>query len=198
MKLAFVLWHGGAGEMKINILSLTVLASVALSMGAIPALAEATGLPLRSTPVPSTTNSVPHVQIGVEPVPALSARLLRKVAELPGVDIRPTVISLPGAKGFWVEESVKLARPEVIVGGREFAHMHPDGSLHATLPPKLAREAARAGWAVAHPWARRRPGWEGFVMVYTPGTMEELEVVLQLVLASYNFVTGRDAPASGG
>ena len=184
--------------MKINILSLTVLASVALSMGAIPALAEATGLPLRSTPVPSTTNSVPHVQIGVKPVPALSALLLRKVAEIPGVDIRPTVISLPGAKGFWVEESVKLARPEVIVGGREFAHMHPDGSLHATLPPKLAREAARAGWAVAHPWARRRPGWEGFVMVYTPGTMEELEVVLQLVLASYNFVTGRDAPASGG
>jgi hypothetical protein len=29
-------------------------------------------------------------------------------------------------------------------------------------------------------------------MIYTPGSMDEMEAVFQLVLGSYNFVTGRD------
>ena len=34
-------------------------------------------------------------------------------------------------------------------------------------------------------------GMEGMVMLYTPRTMEELDVIFQLVVDSYNFVTGR-------
>ena len=149
-------------------------------------------LSMRTTPIPETTNGVPHVQIGVEPVPDISEALLDKVAMLPGVDIRNTVISLPGALGFWIKEDVKVARPDVIVGGREFAHIHPDGSLHASLPPALAKQAVETGWAVSHPWADQRPGWEGFVMIFTPTNEEELAVVLGLVEASYDFVTGQE------
>lgn len=149
-------------------------------------------LPLRTTPRPQTTDGVPHVQIGVEPVPALTDELLRRVEDLPDVDVRPTVVSLPGAQGFWLADGLALERPEVIVGGREFAHVHPDGSLHASLDPETAVLAIEAGWAVAHPWANQRPGWEGFVMIYTPLSAEELDVVFDLVLDSYNFVTGRD------
>ncbi|MGP6088134.1 luciferase domain-containing protein [Antarctobacter jejuensis] len=163
-----------------------VLAAVLLSTG----VAAADSLPRRETPAPRTTNSVPHVQIGVTPVPELSAELLNRVAAIPGVEIRNTVVSLPGAKGFWVRDNVPLARPEVIVGGREFAHLHPDGSLHASLPPALAEEAIKAGWAVSHPWADQRQGWQGFVMIYTPANRDELTVVLDLVAASYAFVTG--------
>ncbi len=148
-------------------------------------------LPERAGARPQTTPGVPHVQIGVTSVPTVDAALVRRVATLPGVDVRPTVISLPGAKGFWLDEGLALARPEVIVGGREFAHVHPDGSLHASLAPDRAREAIRAGWAVAHPWADQRAGWEGFVMLYTPQSMAELEVTFQLVVDGYNFVTGR-------
>ena len=108
------------------------------------------------------------------------------------------MVSLPGAKGFWLNEGVTLARPDVIVGGREFAHIHPDGSLHASLSPELAVQAVDAGWAIHHPWAKQRPGWEGFVMIYTPVSKDELEVIFQLVLGSYNFVTGRDVASVDG
>ena len=163
---------------------------VAISLCAAPAIADSSGLMPRNSPIPATTNSVPHVQIGVTADPEISARLLLQVSKIPGVEIRETVISLPGAKGFWINESVTIARPQVIVAGREFAHMHPDGSLHASLSPDLAKEAVEAGWASHHPWADQRPGWEGFVMIYTPGSNDELQVVFQLVLRSYNFVTG--------
>ncbi len=155
--------------------------------------AETITLPMRDTPVPRTTDGVPHVQIGVEPVPVISAELLRRVSETPGIEVRPTIVSLPGALGFWVSEDVPLSRPDVIVRGREFAHIHPDGSLHASLPPELADRAVEAGWAVNHPWADQRPGWEGFVMIFTPLSSEELDLVFELVLQSYEFVTGVEA-----
>ncbi|WP_371808656.1 luciferase family protein [Ruegeria sp. HKCCD7221] len=156
-----------------------------------PSLAQSIEVPERTTPRPETTRGVPHVQIGVAPVPGLTEDLLRRVNEIPDVEVRETVISMPGAKGFWLADNLSLAHPEVIVGGREFAHVHPDGSLHASLEPETARVAIDAGWAVAHPWSQKRPGWEGFVMIFTPSSEVELDVVFQLVLASYNYVTGR-------
>lgn len=169
-----------------------------IAVGIVPASADLQDLPNRSSPIPTTTDGVPHVQIGVEAVPEISSALLRRVSTIPGVEIGDTVISLPGAKGFRISEGVALARPEVIVGGREFAHLHPDGSLHASLSPELAEKAVEAGWAIHHPWADQRPGWEGFVMIYTPGSTDELEVVFRLVLESYNFVTGNDAASGDG
>ena len=149
----------------------------------------AADLPNRETPIPETTNGVPHVQIGVQVVPELSEELLRRVGELPGVTLGPTRVSLPGAVGFQLNEDHETARPDVIVGGREFAHLHPDGSLHASLSPDLAQVAIQKGWAVAHPWASQRQGWEGFVMIFSPTTRKELNVVFQLVEQSYRFVT---------
>ena len=155
-----------------------------------PAYADSDDLPRRISQIPTTTNSVPHVQIGIEGNPELSAELLLQTSKLPGVEIRPTVVSLPGAKGFWINESVTIERPESIAGGREFAHMHPDGSLHAALSPELAIEAVKRGWATFHPWSTQRPGWEGFVMIYTPQSMGELQVIIRLVQESFDFVTG--------
>lgn len=155
-----------------------------------PVVALGDALPPRETPIPPTTKGIPHKQFLGEAVPQVHAELMRRVALLPGVDIRPTVVSMPGATGFWLLEDLSLARPDVIVGGREFAHVHPDGSLHASLPPARAFEAVAAGWAVRHPWADQRPGWEGFVLLYTPLNMAELEVVTQLIVDGYNFVTG--------
>ena len=169
------------------------LLAAALMAATVPAvtLAQVISLPERATPRPQTTNGVPHVQIGVTADPALSDALLRRVDKFPGVALGATRVSLPGAIGFQLDPAVELAQPNSIVGGREFAHLHPDGSLHASLEPNLAQQAISAGWAVEHPWARRRRGWEGFVMIYTPSNQEELEVVYELVRASFNFVTGQ-------
>ncbi len=148
-------------------------------------------LPQRMGPRPTTTGTVPHQQIGVEPVPELNAALHRWVSCLPNVEMRETIVSLPGATGVWLTEEASIAQPQAIVAGREFTHIHPDGSLHAPLPLARALEAVEMGWAERHPWAEERAGWEGFVMLYTPQSEADLEIVFQLVVESYNFVTGQ-------
>jgi hypothetical protein len=165
-----------------------------VSMAVAPMMTHAESLPIRATPIPQTTDGVPHVQIGVNPVPGLAQALMDHVANFPGVNLGQTRVSLPGGIGFQLDDDVVLARPDAIVGGREFAHLHTDGSLHASLNPEVALVAIEAGWAIANPWAKQREGWDGFVMIYTPTTPAELEVVIQLIESSYSFVTGHDLP----
>ncbi|MEM7343265.1 MAG: luciferase family protein [Chloroflexota bacterium] len=153
-------------------------------------------LPERAGPRTLTTGTVPHVQIGVDPVPAVNDELYRRTFALPGVEDRPTIVSLPGARGMWLSEDIALAHPEAIVNGREFAHIHPDGSLHAPLPYERALEVAEKGWGERHPWADQRDGWDGFVMLYTPQSMDELDITFQLIVESYNHVTGRTVQAA--
>ena len=152
-------------------------------------------LPERSGPRTQTSGTVPHAQIGVEPVEAVNDELLRRAYALPGVEERPTIVSLPGALGMWLLDDIVLANPEAIPSGREFAHIHPDGSLHAPLPVERALEVAEQGWGEQHPWADAENGWLG-VMLFTPQSMEELDVVFQLIVESYNFVTGQAIQAS--
>ena len=182
--------------MNLASIRLCLLIVATVSVGPAAVAADFQNLPSRNSPTPPTTDGVPHVQLGVEPVPEISAELLRLVSEMPGIEIGKTIVSLPGAKGFWISEGITLARPDAIVRGREFAHVHPDGSLHASLPPELAVKAIEAGWAIHHPWSDQRSGWEGFVMIYTPGSRHELEVVVQLIVESFNFVVGKDPALS--
>ena len=180
-------------EISKGLFVLMVMATV--SFVPLAAHADDHTLPQRSGPPVETTPGVPHVQINVEPVPELADELLRRAVLLPGLEIRPTVIGMFGTKGFWLLEDVSLARPEAIHSGREFAHLHPDGSLHASLPPKRAYEAVAAGWAVRHPSAQYHERLEGFVMLFTPRNTEELDVIFGLVVNGYNFVSGRDVRA---
>lgn len=153
-------------------------------------MAQDGSFPMRELPRPETTNGVPHVQA----IPELSEEMLRQAAEFPGVVLGATRVSLPNAVGFQMAGEVSIAQPQAIVGGREFAHLHPDGCLHTSLHWDTARGAIDAGWAVAHPWADQRAGWEGFVMIYTPITEAALDVVLQLVRGSYTYLTGELLP----
>ena len=65
--------------------------------------------------------------------------------------------------------------------------------MHLTLPPDRAREAIEAGSAELHPIARQM-GREDLVLVYTPRTFDELEVLWDLVLDAYCYVTERPRP----
>ena len=152
-------------------------------------------LPKRARPRPRTNLDMPHAQIGVDPVSPVHAELFRRVYSLPNVSDRPTVISVPGARAIWLDEDVPLVHPEALVRGGEFAHIHPDGSLHAALSLDRAQEAVEQGWAEPHPMAEHM-GNLGFVMLYTPLDMQELEIVIQLIVDSYNYVTGRAVSAS--
>jgi len=123
-------------------------------------------------------------------IPEIKAELFRRIYSLPDVRDEPTRISIPGARAIWLREDLPLAHGEVVLQGREFAHIHPDASFHVTLSPQRAREAIEAGWAESHPLAHQI-GIEGMVLLYTPRDMQELDVIFQLVVDSYNFVTGR-------
>ena len=153
-------------------------------------------LPERSGARTQTSGTVPHVQIDVEPVAAVNDELYRRAFSLPGVEERPTIVSLPGALGMWLSDEIAVVHPQAIVNGREFAHIHTDGSLHAPLPYERALEVAEKGWGERHPWADQRDGWDGFVMLYTPQSMEELDITFQLIVESYNHVTGQTVQAS--
>lgn len=137
---------------------------------------------------------MPHAQIGVTPEPRVHEELFRRAFAIAGVENRHSVISVPGARALWLADEVEVARPEAILRGREFAHIHPDGSLHATLSPDRAAEAIAVGWAEPHPLAEPL-GLPGLVMLYTPRTLAELDVIFALVVDSYNFVTGRAVDA---
>jgi len=153
-----------------------------------------TPLPVRHGPQVRTSRAVPHVQIGVKPNKQINATLFKLAFALPGLESHPTIVSLPGAIGMWLEKSVPVAQPKAIVRGREFAHIHTDGSLHTPLPLTRALELESKGWGERHPWADRNEGWEGLVMLYSANTNEELETLIQLITESYNYVTGRTSP----
>lgn len=183
--------------MKLSLRRWSVLIGATGALWVSSSIAEISKLPDRENPRPETTNSIPHIQIDVEVVPEISADLLHQMSQVSGVDLRSTVVGRSGSTGFWLDENIKLARPDAIIRGREFAHLHPDGSLHASLPQELAATAVEAGWATPHPWAAQKPGLEGFVMLYTPRTKDELIVVFQLLMESYKFVTGKGTASTG-
>jgi len=161
-------------------------------------ISQVSAMELANTPLPArsgariqTSGRVPHVQIGVNPVSEITQELFRLTFMLPDLEKRPTIVSLPGASGMWLTDDVPVEHPSAIVSGREFAHIHTDGSLHAPLPFERAVELSEKGWGERHPWADTRDGWEGLVMLYSASNKEELKTLVQLVTESYNHVTGR-------
>lgn len=147
-------------------------------------------LPQRADPPAVTSGGVPHVQLNPGSTPELVAELFDRVFSISGLENRPTIIGMAGTRAIWLTEAVEITRPECVVAGREFAHIHADGSLHAVLPHERIPDAVAAGWAEPHPFARVTPGFEAFVMLFAPRSSDEVGVILDLVLESLNFVTG--------
>ena len=118
--------------------------------------------------------------------------LARRVFALPGVEERPSAISVPGARALWLREDLPTGPQEAFMIGREFAHIHPvpDASLHAALPPEVAQEATSKGWAEKHPEARMGYIPQNVVMIYAPSDWQEIEVVAELVVEAYRYASG--------
>ena len=119
-------------------------------------------------------------------------KLARRVFTLPGVEERPSAISVPGARALWLREELPTGPQEAFMIGREFAHIHPmpDGSLHASLPPEAAQEAITKDWAEQHPVARMGYIPQNVVMIYAPRDAQEIEVVAGLVDEAYRYASG--------
>jgi hypothetical protein len=153
-------------------------------------------LPARGGARPRTTPSNPHTQPDQQPEDDRPRRLLEeRLAQLPGVVWRPSMISVPGARALTLPEDAAQGPPEAFMIGTEFAHLHPapDHSLHLVLPPDLASRVIETGWAEQHPVARRGLITSGAVMIYAPRDEEEAELVAQIVTAAFEYAT--NAPA---
>ena len=70
----------------------------------------------RTSPRPKTT-PVPHIQIGVKPAPEVNSEPFRRVYLLPGVEKRPSLISLPGAWGVWLGDKLTLVQQKLLLLG---------------------------------------------------------------------------------
>lgn len=146
-------------------------------------------LPDRAPPPAVTTGSVPHRQIDPDIIPEVIADLRERVFDQPLVEPRLSTI-VTDATAIWIRPEINIERPECIVSGREIAHIHEDGSVHGVLPHGRIPDAESAGWIERHPWAGVQPGFEAYVLMFSPRTSAEADVILELILEGVTFVTG--------
>jgi phospholipase/carboxylesterase len=150
-------------------------------------------LPARNGPKPRTSATNPHMQLDQSASADLVAQLAERAFSLSGVRERPSLISVPGARALWLDETEPVGPPEAFLIGREFAHIHPlpDGSLHMSLPAEWVTEAVDKGWAEPHPLARSGYIPANVVMVYGPRDQAELDVVMLLLRSSHEGARAR-------
>jgi hypothetical protein len=156
----------------------------------------ARALPTRDGPRPRTSRALPHSQLDQQPDARIRAALARRIWGFPGVEKGASGISVPGACALCLPPEVAAGPPEAFLVDREFAHLHPhpDSSLHLSLPTPTAKEVVAAGWAEFHPLVGSGRLPPTVVMVYAPRDEYELEIVLGLVMRSYQFATARSRP----
>jgi len=159
-----------------------------LSMGYQP-------LTIRNGERPATTDVIPHHQLDLGLIPDVHEEMIRRIYEIPGIEDQPSVIM--SWQGLSLESNIDIINPQALIGARELGHVHDDGSLHIFLDPIRATQAIESGWAIEHPfYVDGRDGWEGFVMLYTPQTIEELNVIFQLIVDAFNYVSGQNIEAT--
>ena len=150
-------------------------------------------LPERRGSRPTTSSTFPHRQLDQQPDgAAVREDVARRAFALDGVVEGPSLISVPGARGLFLDEGCPTGPTTAFLREREFAHLHPDPdwSLHLALPDETADLAIDRGWAELHLVARTPELPGSVVLVYAPRDHEEAEVVLALLEASRDFAVG--------
>jgi hypothetical protein len=114
-------------------------------------------------------------------------QFIGRLAGLREVQLGGSMRAPPGTVGFHLNPRACGGEADAFLLGREFAHVHleDDCSLHAILPEPLRSAAIRAGWAEAHPLAGQPTVSPDTVMLYAPRDLREVEVLAQLVEASW-------------
>ena len=143
--------------------------------------------------------TIPQQQQTQNAPPDLQERLLEEVRQLSGVEVGPSHISVPGARGFTLREGSADEQAFLVPQFAEFAHLHPsyDGSLHVVLPPELAADVSTKGWGRPHMWAGTRLS-PGFMLVHGPRDEDELATVRGIVAASHAYASGTSSSTAAG
>jgi Family of unknown function (DUF5519) len=149
--------------------------------------------PTRPGPEPTITTEEPQEQLDQLGSEEIWDEMLRRANELPGVTEGDSVISVKGARAFFLPEDLIKGPKDSLIMENEFAHIHPrpDSSWHLQLPHELAVLAISGGWGRIHTvvWMGDAPA--NSMMLYSPRNSEEMEVVWGLVEESYRYATGQ-------
>jgi hypothetical protein len=145
----------------------------------------------RAGPKPETTKPkrgeppVPRSQVSQNAPLEFKEALFERIRVLPGVSIGKSLVSVPGAREFHLDEVLAQGPKDSFQRGHEFAHIHParDGSLHVALPRDVYDEVLAKGWGELHPVS-------GTMMVFGPRDAKELDIVFGIVKASYDYARG--------
>ncbi len=148
--------------------------------------------PKRPGPTPTVTTEEPQEQLDQLGPEAVWDELRRRANELAGVTERDSIISVKGARAFFLDDGLMKGPADSMIIEAEWAHIHPrpDSSWHLQLPHELALLAVSAGWGDVHTvvWLGDAPA--NSVLLYSPRNEEEMEVVWALVEESYRYATG--------
>ncbi len=148
-------------------------------------------LPFRPGAAPAVTRGIPHIQLDQTSSDELLEKMKGWAFSLSGVVEQPSRASLPGARALTVGPDARVARPDAMIVGREFAHIHPQphgGSMHIKLPALRVTEVVDKGWGEHHPLALDG-SVPNLLMVYAPRTEEDLEVVKIIIRAAVEYAT---------
>jgi hypothetical protein len=157
-----------------------------------PGVSLRVSLPARPGGRPRTQVGIPYVQLDQRPRPEIALEVIPRSLNLPFVRTRQSRMASSGTNALTVPDAHCGGPREAFIDGHEFCHLHPppECGIHLTLPGILRKQAIAMEWAEDHPVARLGAIPETVVMVYAPRDWEELEVVMQLIKASYEFARG--------
>jgi len=170
------------------------------SMEPLPTLADRIFVPPpRMGPRPLTRPALPHRQLEQWPPEEIVQELVGRSLSLPYVRSKQSRMASPQSLALSLLDEFAAGPPDAFIDSHEFCHLHPEGSLHLTLPDEIRRCAVDMGWAEQHPAARLGVMPQALVMVYAPRNRKELAIVLELIHSSYEFArfgAGRPRAAS--
>ena len=155
-------------------------------------------LPAREGERPRTGDAVPHLQHSHKSPDEIREALKAWVLEtLPDVREEDTRISVRTTRAFWLEESVPVRHDDAFMppaGGREFAHLHLDGSMHLCVSEEATEEIVRRGWGEPHPLKEQGVNE---VLFYASRNVQDLEIAKRAVAEAYWYATGRTTESTG-
>ena len=108
----------------------------------------------------------------------------------PKVRKEPTRISVKSSIAMWLDENENVGHIDAFMppsGGREFTHLHLDGSIHTVLSSEIEDEIIAKHWGVRHMYYNQ--GVKE-VLVYAPRNEDELKTLKSIVTKSYEYATG--------
>lgn len=155
-------------------------------------------LPKRPGPRPKVAGLAPHRQMtqrtSAAMYSALAAEIKRIATANSDVLYEATSCFEKHSTGLFTNSALLIKQPTC---NGEVCHSHSiDGSMHLTLHPADVKMVLERGWGERHPLAIEDGWWKGrfvpagFVMIYAPRNMEELECVVRIIQAASWWVNG--------